>query len=582
MSNKEPEASLLGGKYRILDRLGGGGLGDVYRGENTLTGRPVALKILRSDFVGDGVRASRYFQDAEAANKIRHPNIVDVLDAGIGESGPFIVMECLSGDSAAAALARLGRLSVEATIAIGLDVLDALDAAHRAGIVHRDLKPGNIFLHRPMSDVPVTVKLLDFGIARLLLSAGADPRQTPVTFGTADYLSPEQALGERGTDGRSDLFSLAVVLFELLTGERPFRAATAVATAHRVVHAAQPSFAEVGSPAHPMLESILAKGLCKRRADRYATAADFARELFRVTPDLRTRAKALQDVLGNPASSPSGTQPVDHGRAASPRRSSSPPYWSPPRSSSSALRPSVSWRETERTPSGPPVEEREPGRASIPAPAPEATRSSGPPPRRESGTSPPSFLAAQSCHVRGHVLRAADHFLLGVHGTLVRDRILAQLPARFSDDFRHGSITGVVLYDLAVFEAYAAAAGAVVLGYDPSTWREIGRGSVEGELASLMRTLSRSSDEAALFRRCTTTWSRLTDFGTWNTEHRSEGEAVVQVSEFGAAPPALRQWLIGVVEQTLRHAGHPGAKVTSRPTDASRTPDLDLAISLRH
>src|SRR6266436_3437172 len=97
MSNKEPEASLLGGKYRILDRLGGGGLGDVYRGENTVTGRPVALKILRSDFAGDGVRASRYFQDAEAANKIRHPNIVNVLDTGIGDRGPFIVMECLSG-----------------------------------------------------------------------------------------------------------------------------------------------------------------------------------------------------------------------------------------------------------------------------------------------------------------------------------------------------------------------------------------------------------------------------------------------------------------------------------------------------
>ena len=178
-------------------------------------------------------------------------------------------------------------------------------------------------------------------------------------------------------------------------------------------------------------------------------------------------------------------------------------------------------------------------------------------------------------------MRATDHFIVGAHGTLFRDRILAQLLARYSDDFRHGSLTGVVLYDLAVFEAYAAAAGAVVLGHEPSTWREIGRGCVEGELASLMRTLSQSSDEAALFRRCTTTWSRLTDFGTWTTEHKGEGEAVVQVSEFGQAPLTLRQWLIGVVEQTLRHAGHPGATVTSRPADASRSPDIDLAISLR-
>ena len=579
MSNKEPVPSLLGGKYRILDRLGGGALGDVYRGENMLTGRAVALKILRSDLAGNG-DTSRYFQDAEAANKIRHPNIVDVLDAGTGDSGPFIVMECLSGDSAAAALARLGRLSIEATIAIGVDVLDALDAAHRAGIAHRDLKPGNIFLHRPMSDVPVTVKLLDFGIARLVSSANADPRQTPITFGTADYTSPEQALGERGTDGRSDLFSLAVVLFELLTGERPFRAATAVGTVHRVVHAAQPSFAEVGSAAHPMLESILAKGLCKRPADRYATAADFARELIRVTPDSRTRAQALQDALGNPVSLGSGTQPAAEFRASSSWHSSTPPYSSPPRSSSSALRQSVSRRASEPAPSRPPAKDLEPG-GSMPAPGPVVRRSSRPPAGRESGTGFQPSLAASSCHVRGHVLRATDHFIVGAHGTLVRDRILAQLPARYSDDFRHGSLTGVVLYDLAVFEAYAAAAGAVVLGHEPSTWREIGRGCVEGELASLMRTLSQSSDEAALFRRCTTTWSRLTDFGTWTTEHKGEGEAVVQVSEFGQAPLTLRQWLIGVVEQTLRHAGHPGATVTSRPTDASRSPDLDLAISLR-
>src|SRR5262249_12465080 len=178
----------------------------------------------------------------------------------------------------------------------------------------------------------------------------------------------------------------------------------------------------------------------------------------------------------------------------------------------------------------PPAKDLESG--SMPAPATDVRRSSRPPPAHESGTGPQSSLAREICHVRGHVLRATDHFILGAHGALVRDRILARRPARYSGDFRHGSLSGLVLYELAIFEAYAAAAGAVVLGHEPSTWREIGRGCVEGELASLMRTLSQSSDEAALFRRCTTTWSRLTDFGTWSTEHRSEGEAVVQVSEF--------------------------------------------------
>jgi len=189
--------------------------------------------------------------------------------------------------------------------------------------------------------------------------------------------------------------------------------------------------------------------------------------------------------------------------------------------------------------------------------------------------------ASNFCHVRGHVLRSTDHFILGAHGAAVRDRILARLPARYSDDFRHGSLTGVVLYDLDVFEAYATAANAIVLGAELYKWREIGRGSVEGELASLMRTLSRSSDDAALFRRSTAIWSRLTDFGTWKTEPRGDGEVVVRVADFGPAPITLRQWLVGVVEQTLRHAGNSGTTVVLYPSEPARASDFDLLVRLR-
>jgi serine/threonine-protein kinase len=574
MPNRESVTSLLGGKYRILDRLGGGGLGDVYRAEQTATGRAAAIKILRSDFASEKELVSRFFQEAQAVNKIRHPNIVDLLEAGMSEGTAFLAMEYLSGEASSSALARLGRLSFQAVAAIGVAVLDALDAAHRAGIVHRDLKPDNVFLHRPMADVPVVVKVLDFGADRLYGSTSSTLR-LPLALGTTDYVSPEQALGDAVTDGRTDIFSLGAVMFELLTGQPPFRAATAVATAYRVAHSPPPTFAEVGLPAHPMLESIIGKALSKRPADRYPTAADFARELLRAAPDAQRRAQSLQEVLGNHAS---GTLPTAHpssppGPASSPRFSSAPPY----RPSVSAMRIAVTTR--------PPDFATDPGEArsaSTSPPASESLRASRPSSGRERITTmPPAMPASNFCHVRGHVLRATDYYILATYGPTVRDRILARLPARYSDDFRHGSITGVVLYDLDVFEAYAVAANAIVLGNEVTRWREIGRGCAEGELSSLMRTISRPSDEAALFRRCHAIWSRLLDFGVWTAELKREGEAVVHVSDLAPAPLTLRQWLVGVVEQTLRRAGHAGTTVAMRAGDGPRTSELDLLIYLR-
>jgi serine/threonine-protein kinase len=546
----------------------------VYRGEDKTTGRPLAVKVLRAEFAQEHALVSRFFQDAQAVNKIRHPNIVDLFDAGVSEGTPYLAMECLSGEASSTALARLGKLSFQAVVAIAIEVLEALDAAHRAGIVHRDLKPDNVFLHRPMADVPVVVKVLDFGADRLYGSTSSTLR-LPLALGTTDYLSPEQALGDAVTDGRTDIFSLAVVMFELVTGQRPFRAATAVATAYRVAHAPPPTFAEVGLPAHPMLESIMGKALSKRPADRYPTAADFARELLRAAPDARRRAQALQEVLGDHAS---GTLPTAHRPSSRPGSASSPPFSSAPhRSSVSALRMSLSSRPPDF---GPGIGSDADGRGASGPPPSESARSMRPGSGRERATSVPPPMPTY-CHVRGHVLRATDHVILSTHGATVRDRILARLPARYSDDFRHGSLTGVVLYDLEAFDAYATAANAVVLGNEVTRWREIGRGSAEGELSSLMRTLSRSSDEAALFRRCQAIWSRLLDFGTWAVDLKREGEAVVHVSDLGPAPLTLRQWLVGVVEQTLRRAGHAGTTLAVRAGDGPRTPELDLLIYLR-
>ncbi len=300
--------TLVSGKYQLVERLGGGGMGEVYRAEHVLAGRTVALKILRPEFADDANLTKRFFQEAQAANKIHHPNIVDVLDAGFSEQGPYVAMECLEGMSLSAALARLGPLPVGTSLAILLPTLDALDAAHRHGIVHRDLKPENIFLMRmPREDRgvergrsgEVRVKLLDFGIAKVLdMTGGPSPQtHTGIVFGTPDYLSPEQAAGDGIVDGRSDLFAVGIVLFELVTGHRPFESPSAVATAYKIVHAAAPALESFGVHPDPRLQAALDVALAKSPADRFSSAAAFADALAPMVPDGAARREALRNTL---------------------------------------------------------------------------------------------------------------------------------------------------------------------------------------------------------------------------------------------------------------------------------------------
>ncbi|MDC0685530.1 serine/threonine-protein kinase, partial [Sorangium atrum] len=295
MAFRPPTPGLLvDNKYRLAERIGGGGMGDVFRAEHVLAGRAVAIKFLHPELADNSELSHRFFQEAQAVNRIRHPNIVDVIDAGVGELGPYIVMEHLDGESLGMALARFGRLDMEAAVGVAIPVLEALDAAHRAGIIHRDLKPENIFIAFDPSRGSAVVRLLDFGIAKVLDSDGPSPRtRTGVVFGTPDYLSPEQATGESPLDGRSDLFSVGVLLYEVLTGTRPFRAPTAVATAFRVVHAEVPTLASAGVTVDPRLEAIVQRLLQKDPAKRFQTAGDVVRELERVAPDPPRRTTAL-------------------------------------------------------------------------------------------------------------------------------------------------------------------------------------------------------------------------------------------------------------------------------------------------
>jgi len=231
MSVAAAAGRVLQGKYRLLERIGVGGMSEVYRAEALDDKRIVAVKLLMRDRADDPNLGARLVHEAQAVMRIRHPSIAEVFDVGQSEIGPFIVLEYLRGDSAARILSERGRFGLQATLATIFPVLDALVAAHEAGIVHRDIKPGNVFFAVD-SRANLTVKLLDFGVAKTIWPTGPTPKtSTGVVMGTPDYLSPEQANGEWNIDGRSDLFAVGVVMFELLTATRPFHAPSAVATA---------------------------------------------------------------------------------------------------------------------------------------------------------------------------------------------------------------------------------------------------------------------------------------------------------------------------------------------------------------
>jgi len=268
-------------------------MGEVFRAEHQYAGRIVALKLLRKDFATDPDLTRRFFQEAQAVNKIRHPNIVDVLDAGLCEEGPYVAMEILEGSSLSGALARIGRFDLTAALAVILPMLNALDAAHRQGIVHRDLKPENVFLQRTQNGV--VVKLVDFGIAKILGSS--TNTNTGVVFGTPDYLSPEQASGEGVIDGRSDLFAVGIVLFELLTGRRPFEAQSAVATAYKIVHAPAPKIASLGVVVDERVQAVLDVALAKSQDDRFLGAQSFADMLAPLAPDGAARRASLLGII---------------------------------------------------------------------------------------------------------------------------------------------------------------------------------------------------------------------------------------------------------------------------------------------
>lgn len=214
------------GNYRALSLLGEGGMGAVYLAEHPEIGRRVAIKVLRPELIKDPQLLLRFLNEARAANAIRHPNIIEILDSGTTNDGtPYLVMELLEGEVLSGRISRLGRLPVAAAMEFSYQVASALAAAHEKGIIHRDLKPDNLFIVADPSDASrERIKVLDFGIAKLQTypTGGGMQTRTGTLMGTPVYMSPEQCLGTKTVDARSDVYALGIIIYEMLAGAPPF------------------------------------------------------------------------------------------------------------------------------------------------------------------------------------------------------------------------------------------------------------------------------------------------------------------------------------------------------------------------
>lgn len=271
---------VLDGKYRIDSKLGSGGMGDVYRATRLLIGDTVAVKILHAHLARDPLAAERFRREAVMATKLRHRNVVAIYDVGISAANnvPYILMEMAEGFTLRQFIEQYRVLPLDFAVTVITQVCAALDEAHRLGIVHRDIKPENIVANQTTTGW--YIKVLDFGIARLYDQGDVGLTQDGEAMGTPQYMSPEQCLGE-SLDARSDIYSVGIMLFEMLCGTVPFKSPSASATAiHQVQTPPTPPHA-LNPDIHPEVEGVILKSLVKNREYRQQTAVQLAQELIK-------------------------------------------------------------------------------------------------------------------------------------------------------------------------------------------------------------------------------------------------------------------------------------------------------------
>ncbi len=286
-------SSLLGttlnGRYTLESRIGSGGMSTVYRAHDETLERFVAIKLMNREVAADSDQLERFRREARAVARLSHPNIVHVIDAGEDDARPYIVFECVDGETLKERIRRLGRLEIPEALTYCIEIARALGAAHSRNVVHRDVKPQNVLIDRAG-----TAKVTDFGIARTLEEDGltADGR----VLGTTDYVAPEQALGQKATV-QSDLYSLGVVLYEMLTGELPFKGETQVAVAMKHVREPMPDVRERRPEVSPALAAVVERATEKDLARRYADDAEMIAELETALAIESDRATGSEDQI---------------------------------------------------------------------------------------------------------------------------------------------------------------------------------------------------------------------------------------------------------------------------------------------
>ncbi|NGO10848.1 protein kinase [Streptomyces sp. HC44] len=287
--------AVAGGRYQLRDLLGEGGMASVHLAYDSVLDRQVAIKTLHTELGREQAFRERFRREAQAVAKLTHTNIVSVFDTGEddldGATTPYIVMEYIEGKPLGSVLdadiAQYGAMPADKALKITADVLAALEISHEMGLVHRDIKPGNVMMTKRN-----VVKVMDFGIARAMQSGVTSMTQTGMVVGTPQYLSPEQALG-RGVDARSDLYSVGIMLFQLITGRLPFDADSPLAIAYAHVQEEPVAPSSINRSLPPAMDSLVARALKKNPNERFPSAESMRDECHRVAQSLHTAAPSI-------------------------------------------------------------------------------------------------------------------------------------------------------------------------------------------------------------------------------------------------------------------------------------------------